>query len=154
MPTGSAGSPDLDRSPRILSKNKSTFGRSEAMAPVFRVESVVSLHLRAHCENASIQVFFRARRQQFGHHGAGPYPPRLLQNVLDALETGRQRLEILGRPHVMHGLQSVRQVVSVVNGPRARIHFVVGKAAHIAQVVLDPLCMKFASSGHILDQSE
>ena len=63
---------------------------------------------------------------------------RLLQNILDALETRRQRLEIFRRPHGLNGdepLFDIHQVVPA--GSQHGIDFVIFEAANVFEVVAD-----------------
>ena len=67
-------------------------------------------------------------------------PPRefrLLQNIADALEAGRQRLEIGCRPQALHAHQPRFQIHQVAPaGRHAGIHFVVREAAVVFEIEL------------------
>ena len=68
----------------------------------------------------------------------------LLQNILDALEAGRQRLEVFGRPHGLHRGETLFHVGQVVPARRQHgVHFVILEAADIVEVIADAVEHEF-----------
>src|SRR5690242_11515798 len=88
-----------------------------------------------------IQFFLRARLKQrfvYSAQAGRPVPLRLLQNVFDPLEAGGQGLEIGGLAQVLDADETRLEVYQIgPAGGHGGVHFVVGEAAHVAEVVAD-----------------
>ena len=83
-----------------------------------------------------IQLLLRLLFQQvLAEAGRGALEILLLQNVADALETGRQRLEIGRLPQALNAREACRQIGQVAPSRRhGRVHFVVLESAGVLEI--------------------